>query len=128
MTHGNNDYKLEVLYLIKNTNKITINRNYKPDLIDLIWGKKMQSEHHDLVHEFPEFREKIHDLKMSDEHFKKLFDEYHKLDREVYRVEYDIEPRSDTALEDLKKRRLALKDELYHILKYGVPKPGTVET
>ncbi|MCF6148923.1 MAG: YdcH family protein [Candidatus Kuenenia sp.] len=88
----------------------------------------MQSEHHDLVHEFPEFREKIHDLKISDEHFKNLFDEYHKLDREVYRVEYDIEPRSETALEDLKKRRLALKDELYHILKHGVPKPGTVET
>ncbi|MBM4054556.1 MAG: DUF465 domain-containing protein [Planctomycetes bacterium] len=85
----------------------------------------MQSEHHDLVHEFPEFREKIHDLKLSDHHFKKLFDEYHKLDREVYRVEYNIEPRSDTALEDLKKRRLAIKDELYHILAHGIPKSGT---
>lgn len=80
----------------------------------------MQSEHHALTNEFPEFRDKIHDMKMSDEHFQKLFDEYHKLDREVYRVEYDIEPRSDTALEELKKRRLALKDELYNILKHSV--------
>ena len=83
----------------------------------------MQSEHHALANEFPEFRDKIHDLKMSDENFQKLFDEYHKLDREVYRVEYDIEPRSDTALEELKKRRLALKDELYNILKHSVPQP-----
>jgi uncharacterized protein YdcH (DUF465 family) len=46
-----------------------------------------------------------------------LFDKYHKLDREVYRVEYNIEPRSDTALEELKKQRLVLKDELFQILK-----------
>ena len=83
----------------------------------------MQSEHHALANEFPEFRDKIHDMKMSDEHFQKLFDEYHKLDREVYRVEYDIEPRSDAALEELKKRRLVLKDELYQILKHGVSQP-----
>ncbi len=77
----------------------------------------MQGEHHDLVHEFPEFREKIHTLKMTNEHFKHLFDEYHKIDRETYRVEYNIEPRNDCALEDLKKRRLGLKDQLFQILK-----------
>ncbi|MCF6159456.1 MAG: DUF465 domain-containing protein [wastewater metagenome] len=77
----------------------------------------MQSEHHDLIHEFPEYRKEIHYLKMNNEHFKTLFDAYHKLDREVYRVEYNIEPRSDTALEELKKRRLAMKDELYRMIK-----------
>ncbi|OOP56322.1 MAG: GTP-binding protein [Candidatus Brocadia carolinensis] len=77
----------------------------------------MHYEHHDLVHEFPEYREKIHTLKMTNNHFKRLFDNYHKLDREIYRVENDIEPNSDTTLEDLKKRRLALKDELYQILR-----------
>ena len=77
----------------------------------------MQYEHHDLVHEFPEYREKIHNLKMTNNHFKRLFDNYHKLDREIYRVENDIEPASDTALENLKKRRLALKDELFHMLR-----------
>lgn len=77
----------------------------------------MQSEHHNLIHDLPEYREEIHHLKMTDENFKTLFDEYHKIDREVYRVEYNIEPRSDTALEELKKRRLALKDELFQMLK-----------
>lgn len=81
----------------------------------------MQQEHHDLVHEFPEYREEIHRLKTSNEHFKELFDAYHKIDREVYRVEYNIEPRSDIEMEDLKKRRLLLKDELFKILKQTKP-------
>ncbi|MFO0794827.1 MAG: YdcH family protein [Candidatus Brocadiaceae bacterium] len=79
----------------------------------------MQYEHHGLVHEFPEHREKIHTLKMSNDHFKKLFDEYHKLDKEVFRVENDIDPKSDITLENLKKQRLALKDELFQMLKNG---------
>ncbi|TLD40402.1 MAG: hypothetical protein JETT_3337 [Candidatus Jettenia ecosi] len=77
----------------------------------------MHHEHHSLIHEFPEYSQEIHNLKMTNEHFKNLFDEYHKLDREVYRVENNIEPRSDMAMEVLKKRRLALKDELFLILK-----------
>ncbi|MBE7445729.1 MAG: YdcH family protein [Planctomycetia bacterium] len=77
----------------------------------------MQNEHHGLVHEFPEYREKIHNLKMTDGHFKKLFDDYHNLDKEVYRVENNIEPRSDEATEELKKRRLFLKDELFRMLR-----------
>ncbi len=79
----------------------------------------MQYEHHGLVHEFPEYRKKIHTLKMSNDHFKKLFDEYHKLDKEVFRVENDIDPKSDITLENLKKQRLALKDELFQMLKNG---------
>lgn len=85
----------------------------------------MQSEHHDLIHEFPEYREEIHHLKMTNEHFKMLFDKYHKLDREVYRVEYNIEPRSDMALEELKKQRLVLKDELFQMLKQSRPQKDT---
>ena len=77
----------------------------------------MQYEHHGLIHEFPEYREEIHKLKMTNDHFRELFDEYHKLDREVFRVENNIEPRSDMTLEDLKKRRLALKDELFQMLR-----------
>jgi uncharacterized protein YdcH (DUF465 family) len=33
-------------------------------------------KHHDILHEFPEFKEKITALKTSDAHFRKLFDEY----------------------------------------------------
>ncbi len=77
----------------------------------------MFGEHHDLVHEFPEYREQIHQLKLSDHHFARLFDEYHTVDREVRRIESQIETPSDHYLESLKKRRLRLKDELYEMLR-----------
>lgn len=81
----------------------------------------MQYEHHGLIHEFPEYRDKIHNLKMTNDHFREFFDEYHKVDKEVFRVENNIEPRSDVALEDLKKRRIVLKDELFKILRQSAP-------
>ena len=71
---------------------------------------------HDLVHELPEFRDKIHALKMSDAHFAKLFSEYHERDHEIHRIEQGVEATSDEVLEDLKKQRLRLKDELYRML------------
>jgi uncharacterized protein YdcH (DUF465 family) len=77
----------------------------------------MQGEHHDLVHELPEYRDKIHELKVSDKHFAKLFDEYHEVDHEVRRIEQEIETPSDEYTEGLKKKRLHLKDELFDMLK-----------
>lgn len=77
----------------------------------------MHGEKHDLFHEFPEYQEKIRQLKSQDNHFAKLFDEYHEVNKEVRRIEQEIETPSDTYTEDLKKRRLHLKDEIYSILK-----------
>jgi len=77
----------------------------------------MQGEHHDLVHELPEYREKIHEMKLSNHHFAKLFDEYHEIDHEVRRIEQEIETPSDEYTEELKKKRLHLKDELFAMLK-----------
>ncbi|WP_300440798.1 DUF465 domain-containing protein [Zoogloea sp.] len=74
-------------------------------------------EQHDLNHEFPEYREQIHALKMSNGHFARLFDEYHDVNRNVVRVEVQAEIATDFELEDLKKRRLKLKDELHGMLK-----------
>ncbi|WP_374264868.1 YdcH family protein [Zoogloea sp.] len=74
-------------------------------------------DQHDLNHEFPEYREQIHALKLSNGHFARLFDEYHDVNRHVVRVEVNAELATDFELEDLKKRRLQLKDELYDILK-----------
>ena len=70
----------------------------------------MFGEKHDLIHELPEHKERIHQLKISDEHFAKLFDEYHELDHEILRMEEGIETPSDDVLEELKKKRLYLKD------------------
>ncbi|MBE0510351.1 MAG: YdcH family protein [Chromatiales bacterium] len=77
----------------------------------------MFGEHHDLVHELPEYREQIHELKMNNKHFARLFDEYHDVDHEIRRIEQGVETPSDAYLEDLKKKRLHLKDELYAMLK-----------
>ena len=76
----------------------------------------MSNIHHDLVHELPEFREKIHQLKLEDNHFAKLFDEYHKVNNDVLRLESENIPVTDEAFETLKKQRLHLKDKLYNIL------------
>ena len=75
-----------------------------------------QVEHHPLIQEFPELREKIHALKMSDKHFSNLFEEYEVVDKAVVRIENGIEPNTDDYLEEQKKMRLHLKDKLYAIL------------
>lgn len=77
----------------------------------------MLGEKHDLIHELPEYKDRIHDLKTSNHHFAKLFDKYHKLDHEIRRIEEGVETPSDEYTEELKKDRLHLKDELFSIIK-----------
>jgi len=77
----------------------------------------MTIEKHDLHHEFPEFNEEIHDLKMNDAHFARLFKEYHELDHEIHRIEQGVENTSDDYLETKKKERLQHKDILFVLLK-----------
>lgn len=76
----------------------------------------MSIEHHDLVHEFPEHREKIHSLKTSNAHFAKLFDEYHVTTKSVEHLENTGVPVSDVDFEVQKKKRAQLKDQLYSML------------
>lgn len=76
----------------------------------------MSIEKHNLHHEFPEHEQAIHNLKMNDRHFSKLFDEYHDIDKGIRRIEEEVEASSDQRLEDLKTRRVHLKDELYGML------------
>jgi uncharacterized protein YdcH (DUF465 family) len=77
----------------------------------------MFGEHHDLVHELPEYKDKIHEMKTSNAHFAKLFGEYDEVDHEIRRIEQEIETPSDEYTEELKKKRLLLKDELFAMLK-----------
>jgi hypothetical protein len=72
----------------------------------------MFGESHDLVHEFPEHKERIHQLKMENAHFARLFKEYDDLDHELRRIQQEIETPSDEVVETFKKKRLHLKDEL----------------
>jgi uncharacterized protein YdcH (DUF465 family) len=69
----------------------------------------MLTDKHDLVHELPEHRDAIHDLKINNPHFARLFDEYHEIDHEIHRIETGVENTSDDYLD--------LKDELYRMIK-----------
>lgn len=71
---------------------------------------------HVLIQDFPEFEEKINTMKVENNHFKKLFNEFDELEHEIYRVESDAEPASDEALNDLRIKRVHLKDEIYQFL------------
>ncbi|MDU8946729.1 YdcH family protein [Ovoidimarina sediminis] len=74
---------------------------------------------HELHAEFPEHEARIHELKESDAHFAKLMDEYHEVNRAVHRAETNVEPMDQFAEENLRKRRVSLKDELYRMLTAG---------
>ncbi|MEO6173129.1 MAG: DUF465 domain-containing protein [Arenimonas sp.] len=73
-------------------------------------------DHHPLIQEFPEFREKIHSLKISNKHFANLFESYEAADKTVVRIENGIELNSNEFFEEQKKLRLHLKDQLYALL------------
>lgn len=76
----------------------------------------MSIENHNLHNEFPQHKDRIHDLKMNDRHFARLFEEYHDIDREVRKIEEGAEAASDARIEALKMRRLHLKDDLLGML------------
>lgn len=72
---------------------------------------------HELAADFPEYAEQLHQLKTTDAHFRKLADAYHDINRDVHRAETNVEPTSDDNMVDMRKKRAALKDELYGMLK-----------
>ena len=76
----------------------------------------MLGEKHDLHHEFPEHHDRIHDLKVNNSHFARLFDLYHHIDQEVRSIETNGGATTDEHLEDRKLARLKLKDELYAMM------------
>ena len=66
--------------------------------------------HHPILREFPEHRDTIKRLQ-GDQHFRHLYDEYHRLDDAIYRIEEEID--------ELKMRRAKLKDYIYHLIKHA---------
>lgn len=77
----------------------------------------MLGEPHDLLHEFPELTDKIDQLRADDDIFSELMSRYDALDIRIRDLEGLGQPVADETMEDLKKERLALKDELYVWLK-----------
>ncbi|MBA4274411.1 MAG: GTP-binding protein [Alphaproteobacteria bacterium] len=75
------------------------------------------SYENDLVHEYPQHKERIHVLKMTNAHFKRLFDEYDAVGKELHRIRAEVETPDDAYVEQCKKMHLFLKDELSAMLK-----------
>lgn len=71
---------------------------------------------HELGAIFSRDAELLHRLKMSDAHFVRLADRYHEVNREVHRIEAEVEAASDERVEGLKKERLALLDTITGIV------------
>jgi hypothetical protein len=76
----------------------------------------MSNTPHELAEEFPGKIEQISNLKQSDAHFAKLFDDYHEVNRAVHRAETDVEPTSDDRMVAMRKTRLLLKDKISRYL------------
>ncbi len=77
----------------------------------------MLGEPHDLVHEFPELESRIHELRKAYGTFSQLMDQYDEIDTQIRDLEALGQPVADETIEDLKKRRVRLKDRLYALLK-----------
>ncbi|BFM51344.1 DUF465 domain-containing protein [Marinomonas sp. THO17] len=75
---------------------------------------------HSLINEFPEYKDDIHDLKMEDAHFRKLYNEYNHLTHEIEKMEKEIIPATTQQEESLKKQRLQLKDTLQGYIKASI--------
>jgi uncharacterized protein YdcH (DUF465 family) len=79
-------------------------------------GDAMTHTHHELAELMPEYAADIHKLKQSNAHFARLADEYHEVNRQVHRMETNVEPAADEVIETAKKTRLHLLDQLRAIL------------
>ena len=66
---------------------------------------------------FPEYRDLISKLKTEDRHFERRFNEHNTLDEKITEMEKRVTPIGADEIETLKKKKLALKDELYQILR-----------
>lgn len=71
---------------------------------------------HELAEEFPDKIDQMHTLKESDAHFRKLFDEYHEVNRAVHRAETNVEPTDDAHEAALRRQRMSLKDQIAAML------------
>lgn len=78
----------------------------------ILWSIRMHIEHHPLIHDFPEQRTELHDLRQTDPDFARLAEGYEALDKRICRIEDGVELLADDALAVLKRERVELKDQV----------------
>lgn len=82
----------------------------------------MLSEHHDISHEFPEYRSMLDALRATDKQFDALVAKHDYIDDEIRILEERQQPVSDEAMEKMKFERAALKDRIYQELRAAATK------
>ena len=81
----------------------------------------MSNTPHELAQEFPQFTTLMHHLRQVDGHFARLCESYHAVNGEIHRAETDIAPVGDFRMQDMRKERMRLKDEIYGMLVHAEP-------
>jgi uncharacterized protein YdcH (DUF465 family) len=77
----------------------------------------MTHKAHDLATEFPNDVELLHNLKMTNGHFNTLAERYQEANHAIIRIEAELDAASDVRLEDMKKERLSLLDQIGVLLR-----------
>jgi uncharacterized protein YdcH (DUF465 family) len=72
----------------------------------------MSKKVHELAAEFPDDLEILRHLKATRGHFAVLADRYDEVNGAIQRIESELEAASDARLEDLRKERLCLLDQI----------------
>lgn len=63
-----------------------------------------------------EYKDEIHELKMNNAHFARIFEKHNDLDQKIEDAEASRVILTDVELEVLKKEKLLLKDEAYKMI------------
>lgn len=72
---------------------------------------------------FQDNKEIIAELKQRDSHFATIFDEHTRLDQQINQLEKDVIQHAsrDEEIEQMKRRKLHLKDEIYRMIEKNKP-------
>lgn len=70
---------------------------------------------------FSEYREQIEQLRASDKNFSRLCDKHSALDAQVEDLVQRKSPGLQVEIESLKKQKLAVKEEIYNMLREAEP-------
>ena len=69
-----------------------------------------------MLHEYRDIISHMKENEAANAHFLKIFDRHNEIDNTLVNVEKGNLPLSDMEIEKLKKEKLLLKDEAYHII------------
>lgn len=72
---------------------------------------------------FQDNKEIIAELKQTDSHFASIFDEHTQLDQQINHLEKDVIQHAsrEEEIEQMKRRKLQLKDEIYRVIEKSKP-------